>query len=255
MTLAPAWEASTPWLVLLAASPSVGGLLGVLADRLPRGEPVALARSKCRSCQRRLGILEILPLVSYAVLRGRCRTCTAPIGWGPPGFELAAVAVALAAGLASEPWRQAGGCLLGWSLLTLAVIDARHLILPDILTLPLAAGGLALHLWQAPDLTVDRIAGLLAGYGAFVLIAVAWARLRGAEGLGRGDAKLLGAAGAWVGWQALPGLVFLAAVAGLLFVAAARLLAKRSVDGAVPFGPAIAFSTGIIWIGGPFSIQ
>jgi leader peptidase (prepilin peptidase) / N-methyltransferase len=123
--------------------------------------------------------------------------------------------------------------------------------LPDRLTLPLLLGGLAEALVLEPDRTLDRAIGAIAGYLAFRLLAAAYLRARGRAGLGEGDAKLLAAAGAWVGWRALPFLVLLAAVAGLL----AALLHGLRRGGIEPrrrmcFGPFLAFAAWLVWLFG-----
>lgn len=131
---------------------------------------------------------------------------------------------------------------LGWA----ALIDARQQILPDFLTLPLMPAGLLLAWLQPPGLAA-RIMGLLAGYLAFAGTAWAYRRLRGRDGLGLGDAKLLGAAGAWVGWQGLPSVVLLGAIGGLVWALAARLPADRTL----PFGPFLAAAFWLVWYFGP----
>ena len=137
-------------------------------------------------------------------------------------------------------------CALGWTLLALAWIDWQLLRLPDILTLPLLGLGLAATLLEAPDALLSSVIGALAGYLALRLIDEGYRRLRGHEGLGQGDAKLLAAGGAWLGWEALPWVVLLAAFVGL---ALALLQRARGValtrDTALPFGPPLALA---IWI-------
>src|SRR3546814_4108057 len=95
-----------------------------------------------------------------------------------------------------------GWALLGWMLLTLAILDWRHFWLPDALTLPLAFLGLTIGLWSTDVALIDRIIGAVAGYGALLGISGGYRLFRGREGLGLGDVKLLGALGAWFGWQA-----------------------------------------------------
>ena len=135
------------------------------------------------------------------------------------GALLGAAAVAGSAALVSvqPPWL-AASCALGWCLLALAWIDIREQRLPDPLTLPLVLAGLAEALLLEPEATLDRTIGAIAGYLAFRLLAWGYAALRGRAGLGQGDAKLLAAAGAWLGWAPLPALVLLAAVLALIVV-------------------------------------
>ncbi|HET6306483.1 MAG TPA: A24 family peptidase [Rhodopila sp.] len=234
------------WLPLLAA-PFIGSLLGVLIARLPAGLPVAMARSRCETCNRPLSPIDLVPVLSYAILRGRCRTCHAPIGWQHLAIELAALAVALWAWTVDgDPASLWIDCGLGWTLLALAWIDWRHFRLPDVLTLPLLLAGLAATWLQAPEDLAAHATGAVAGYLFFRLLAGAYRMLRGRDGLGLGDAKLLGAAGAWLGWMALPHVIVTAALCGILVVLAVSLRRGRlDATAKIPFGPCLAAA---IWI-------
>lgn len=244
------------WLLPILAAPWLGSFLGVLIRRLPAARPVALARSACEACGTVLGARDLVPIGSYLVLRGRCRACGAPIGAFHPAVELAALAVALAAAtvLPDDPVALWLACGLGWALLALAWIDWEHLYLPDALTLPLVpAGLLATWVLAPPSLAgsalADHAAGAALGYGAFRGFAWAYHRLRGREGLGQGDAKLLAVAGAWLGWEALPRVVLLAALAGLA-LAGGRALRRGGLDPAapLPFGPCLALALWLCWL-------
>jgi leader peptidase (prepilin peptidase) / N-methyltransferase len=164
-----------------------------------------------------------------------------------------ALFVASTAPLASPEMPWAAG-LLGWALLALALIDRRHGILPDALTLPLLLAGIAFN-WRlegAPP--ADSAFGAAAGYAGFALVRAIYGRLRGREGLGLGDAKLLGAAGAWLGWAALPAVVGLAAMAALATVLAGRLLlpgdgrAALAPDKEIRFGPFLCLAVWAVFL-------
>lgn len=229
------------WPLLLA--PFVGSFLGVLIRRLPLGEPVVLSRSRCEGCGRALGPAELVPLLSYAALRGRCRACGARIAAFHPAVELAAVGVALWAAFAAPDQASLwADCVLGWTLLALAWIDWDHLRLPDALTLPLVPAGLFATLSLDPDDATGHALAAALGYAGLRTVEVAYRRLRGRDGLGQGDAKLAAAAGAWVGLDRLGPVVVLAAFAGL---AGGLLRAARRGDtlGApIPFGPCLALA-------------
>lgn len=251
------WVALDPlgsaWLPLLAA-PFAGSLLGVMIRRLPRGESWMLARSRCESCGRALGPLELLPLLGYAALRGRCRGCGQPIPPFHPAVELAALAVAAWAFTvdAGAPGLLWADCVLGWTLLALAWIDWDWLRLPDPLTLPLLLAGLAATaLWQ-PGALGDHALGATLGYLGLRALAFTYRRLRGRDGIGEGDAKLLAAAGAWVGSAALPQVLLLAALAGLLLAAVRRVAGGQRLHAlaAVPFGPPLALALWLVWLYG-----
>lgn len=239
----PAWL----WAVLVA--PFVGSVLGVLIRRLPVARPVILARSACESCGRALRPRELVPIVSYLVQRGRCRHCRTAIAPMHLTIELAAVAVAgIAAGFADGPLLWAG-CVLGWGLLALAWIDVEWLLLPDALTLPLIVAGLAVTWALEPWAATDRAIGAIAGYAALRLVQLGYRRFRGVDGLGEGDAKLLAAAGAWLGWQALPWVLVLGALTALS-VAGIMALRGRSVTRRteIAFGAPIAAATWALWL-------
>jgi len=241
----------------LLVAPAVGSFLGVLIRRLPAGRPVALARSECEHCRTPLGVRDLLPIASYLLARGRCRHCGAPIAPFHLWIELAALAVAAGAAAAAygrgegAAWLW-GSCLLGWVLLALAIVDLQTWRLPDLLTLPLLLAGLAVGAWLTPDELLDHLLGAIFGWGLLAGLALAYRALRGRDGLGGGDAKLLGAGGAWIGAAALP-VILLAASAMTLLGAILRASLRRErgmlAGGmAVPFGPGLAASIWILWL-------
>jgi leader peptidase (prepilin peptidase)/N-methyltransferase len=239
-----------PGLLAVLIAPFVGSFLGVLIRRLPAGAPVALSRSACEHCGMALGARDLVPIGSYLALHGRCRSCGARIAPFHLGVELAALGIALWAWSAGgDAFRIWAGCLLGWTLLALAWIDWEHMLLPDALTLPLVVLGLAATWLAAPAALADRAAAALLGWSAFVALGWLYRRLRGRDGLGQGDAKLLAAGGAWLGLLALPWVVLAAALIGL---AAAVVLHRGRVHSAaaVPFGPWLAVSIWLVWLYG-----
>ncbi|RZA06897.1 MAG: prepilin peptidase, partial [Proteobacteria bacterium] len=184
----------------------------------------------------------LVPLASYLWLRGRCGRCGAPIGRFHLAVEIAAVAVAAWAVLAAaEPQHALANALLGWVLLALAGIDADHLRLPDVLTLPLIVAGLVATWLLEPWVLTEHAVGAIAGYLLFRLLAAAFRRWRGYDGLGIGDAKLLAAGGAWVGLGALPMVISIAALAGIGWIT----LRHGDRHRAIPFGPFLALG---IWL-------
>jgi leader peptidase (prepilin peptidase)/N-methyltransferase len=239
------------WSLLLAA-PFIGSFLGVIVRRLPDGLPIAWSRSHCDWCGVRLRPRDLVPIVSWLASKGRCRSCGHSLSWFYPGIELASTAVALVAALVNGGQGAWLDCLLGWWLLTLAWIDIRSWLLPDLLTLPLVVAGLAAAAAFDPEQLVQRSLGAGLGYLSLLAIAALYRALRHREGLGRGDAKLLAAAGAWVGAAALPQVILLAALsalagAGCLWIAGFRL----SAHSAIPFGPFLAFATWALWLYSP----
>ena len=174
----------------------VGSFLALASVRLPAGEPIVLARSRCRSCGKALGPHELVPVLSWMIQRGRCRTCAAPIGWRYPVMELSCAGLAAWAALATPGPPGALGALFAWQLLLIAAIDAEHYWLPDRLTLPLAITGLLAAALFEPHQALDRVIGAAAGFLALAGLAWGYRRLRGREGLGGGDPRLLAGIGA-----------------------------------------------------------
>ena len=220
-----------------------GSFLGTLVLRWPEGKGMMRGRSACDGCGRVLGVIDLVPIASGLLLRGRCRTCGAAIdplhGRMEAGCAIiGALACGFAPGIAGGGW-----ALLGWILLTLAVLDWRHFWLPDALTLPLAFLGLTLGLWVTDAMLTDRLMGAAAGYIALLAVAIGYRATRGREGLGLGDAKLMSALGGWFGWQALPFILLMAASLGLIAVLAS-IATGRSVDRTtrVPLGTCLAIA-------------
>lgn len=235
-------------LLPLLLSPFIGSFLGVVVRRLPLGLPITLARSACEGCGRTLPPQDLVPLLSFAVLRGRCRFCRAGIARFHVWIELAAIAVAAWAALVTPDsaslW---ANCALGWWLLALAWIDWDHLRLPDVLTLPLLVLGLVATWWLAdPDTAANHALAAAAGYLAFRGVALAYRMLRRREGLGQGDAKLLAASGAWVGLAGLPSVVLGAALIAVAATLMQRLFQRQAADTPIPFGPYLALATWLV---------
>ena len=244
------------WSLVLVA-PFIGSFLGLLIRRLPEGSPIVRGRSHCDACGATLRVRDLMPILSWLAAAGRCRYCRQPLSWFYPGVELAALAIALAdvlidGGLIDGRVGVWLDCLLGWWLLALGWIDLRSWLLPDALTLPLIIAGLAAAFLFNPDQLTDRALGAALGYFSLMAIAALYRRLRGREGLGGGDAKLLAASGAWLGAAALPQVILLAALSALAAVACLRLARVRlSIYSALPFGPFLALATWILWLFGP----
>ena len=230
-----------------------GSFAGVVVYRLPRqllgeeGLGLCFPASHCAACQHPLRWWHNLPVFSYVCLRGRCGFCGAPIGLANLGLELVFALVWVACVLHLGPGREA----LVWGaffsvLVVLSFIDAQTLLLPDVLTLPLALVGLLLSLagWTG----VDGLSALLgAGLGWGMLAGVAWVfeRWRGVAAMGGGDPKLMAALGAWLGFPALLPLLLMSS---LLHLAYALVLTGGRRQQEVPFGPAMAVAAAIYWI-------
>ena len=242
----------TDWWLPVVAGPFVGSFLGVLVTRLPATEPVIVSRSRCPHCDHLLGPRDLVPLVSWLAGGGRCRYCSRPLGVFYPAIELAAVGVAGWAALVVAGWPLWATCALGWTLLALAIIDQRHLVLPDELTLPLVGAGLIVAYLLDADAAVDHAIGAVTGFAALFVLAAVYKRVRKREGLGLGDAKLFAAAGAWVSWSGLASVVLVASVTALVVVLVRSVLGRRiTADERIPFGPYLCLATWLVWLYGP----
>jgi leader peptidase (prepilin peptidase)/N-methyltransferase len=228
----------------------IGSFIALLTWRWPQGQAIT-GRSRCDHCGVQLGLGELVPLVSFAWLRGRCRHCRGAIAPRHLAIELIC-AGAGAAFLARWPqWEGAVLLLAAWWLITLIVLDVEHYWLPDRLTLPLIP--LALLLPEGPMLPPlpERLWGAALGFGGLWLLGFAYRRLRGRDGLGGGDPKLLAGLGALLGGWALP--LLLTGAAGLgLALAGWDAVRGRGVtaDTRLPLGALLAgVALILLWLG------
>ncbi|MGQ0589737.1 MAG: prepilin peptidase [Sphingosinicella sp.] len=236
----------------------VGSFLATVLIRWPKGESALGGRSRCDSCREALGPLALVPIVSLLAARGRCRRCGARIDRRHVAIELAAAFVGLAA-FAVHPLPLAlVTAVLGWWLLLISALDLEHHWLPDLLTLPLIPLGIAAA-WAGfgPPLP-ERLAGAAIGWATLALITLAYARLRGREGMGGGDPKLLGAIGAWLGAFQLPFVLLGAGLLGLVAILSLRLRGQEvTAMTRLPLGTLMALAAWPLWLlaaAGTFSL-
>ena len=251
----------------------VGSFLNVVIHRLPRmleaewrtqcaelaGTPAGdgderfnllFPPSHCPSCKKPIKPWQNIPLLSFALLRGRCRHCDKPISWRYPLVEAAAGLLA-----ALVIWRFGptlaglGALVFAWTLLALSVIDLDTQLLPDALTLPLIWLGLLVNLGNTLTPLPSAVLGASIGY--LVLWSVYWAfrLLTGKEGMGYGDFKLLAAIGAWLGWSMLPLVILASSFVGAVVGIAMMLMQRQGRGTPMPFGPYLAAAglIALIW--------
>lgn len=252
---------------------AVGSFLNVCVYRLPRGKSVISPRSACPSCGRELAWFENIPLLSYLFLRGKCRSCRVPISPRYPALELLTAGIFLWVYFFSLSGRF--DLALGWpvffrlprpldfaflpflwylgaSLLCLSAIDLEHQIIPDLITYPLAAFGLALIAWVglgagvAPGRLALRVAvGAAAGGGSLWLLGLLGRLALRKEAMGMGDVKLMAAAGIWLGWEMTLFAVFLGALSGAAAALVLLLAGRKQMGQRLPFGPFLSLG---IWV-------
>ncbi|MDA0129831.1 A24 family peptidase [Vibrio sp. MarTm2] len=205
---------------------------------------LSVPRSTCPKCHTPIRIIDNIPVVSWLLLRGKCRQCDNPISARYPLIEL------LSGGLSFVVSYQ-----LGFSYFTLALliftfvliaatfIDLDTMLLPDSLTLPLTWAGIALALFQISPISLqDSVIGAMAGYLSLWSVYWLFKLATGKEGMGYGDFKLLAALGAWLGWQQLPMLILFSSLVGLVFGLIQLRLKRQGIDKAFPFGPYLAIA-------------
>jgi leader peptidase (prepilin peptidase) / N-methyltransferase len=260
-------EPLATWLVSGIVGLCVGSFLNVVIHRLPKmldrgwraqcaelsGEPppelppynLITPRSQCPACGHRIAAFENIPVLSFLFLRGRCSACAAPISARYPFIELLTGALTIAAVLRfGVTPTAAAACLLIWSLIALTFIDFDTQLLPDSITLPLLWSGLLANVAGfVPGVSLrDAVVGAIAGYVALWTIYWLFKLVRGKEGMGYGDFKLLAALGAWLGWQMLPLIVLLSSFVGAII--GIGLVVFRGRDHQIPlaFGPYLAIA-------------
>jgi leader peptidase (prepilin peptidase)/N-methyltransferase len=249
----------------------VGSFLNVVIYRLPKmldrgwraqcaelaGEPapesprynLIVPRSQCPACGHRISALENIPVLSFVFLRGRCSACRAPISARYPLVELITGALTVAAVLRFGGLTPAAGaaCLLLWALVALTFIDLDTQLLPDNITLPLVWAGLLANVAGfVPGVSLrDAVIGAVAGYVALWSVYWLFKLIRGKEGMGYGDFKLLAALGAWLGWQMLPLIVLLSSVVGAIIGIGLVVFKGRDHQIPLAFGPYLAIAGAI----------
>ena len=227
----------------------VGSFLATLMIRWPAGRSVLAGRSRCDSCGAALGPRDLVPLLSYAALHGRCRRCGARIDQRHVAVVLAAAGIGLISLVAHPLPIAAITLLLGLWLLLIVALDVEHHWLPDRLTLPLIPLGLVAAWAGFGPALEERALGAAIGWAALALIAVLYRRLRGREGMGGGDPKLLAALGAWVGAVQLPFVLLGAGLLGLVAVLLMKLRGEKvTAASRLPLGALMAVTAWPVWL-------
>ena len=227
-------------LVFAGAGLVVGSFLNVCIHRLPLRESVVWPASRCASCRRPLSWFENIPVVSWLVLRGRCRSCGSRISVVYPIVE-ALTAVIFVGGLFvyGVTWLLAVRLLFACLLIVLFAIDLEHQILPNVVTLPGVAVGFVAS-WFLPPGWLSSLIGIAVGAGVLFGIAEAYYRIRGQEGLGMGDVKMLAMIGAFLGWPLTLVTLVLASFAGSIVGMGLLVTRRGTMQFALPFGTFLA---------------
>ena len=219
---------------------AVGSFLNVCIHRIPRGGSIASPPSRCPGCGYQLRWFDNIPIASWALLRGRCRSCRAPISIRYPIIELLTVAVFLLHWWAFG-WTALMAVRLAFAcaMIVLFAIDLEHHLLPNVITLPGLAAGLIVSLVLPPG-PVDALLGVLLGGGVLWLIGEAYYRWAGQEGMGGGDVKMLAMIGAFLGWKLVLITLVLSSIAGSLIGMLVIALRRGDMKYALPYGTFLA---------------
>ena len=218
-----------------------GSFLNVVIHRLPRDESIVRPRSRCPHCAAPIPWYHNLPVLSFVVLRGRCASCRASISWRYPLVEALTAVVTLGVYLRLGPTLEFA---IYWpfvlAMIALTFTDLEHMILPDEITLGGTVVGLALSFWNPRLEWWEAFIGAAAGPAFFWTVAKAYEIVRGVEGLGFGDVKLLGLIGAFGGWQALMPTILLSSVAGVVVAVGLMILGRGNMQTKIPYGTFLA---------------
>lgn len=229
----------------------LGSFLNMLIYRLPRKEGIWGPRSRCPSCGAGLGVLDLIPVLSYIALRGRCRYCRERI---PIRYLFVEIITALAFGgfymLYGPGWLFYRAAILFLLLFPAAIIDWQHQILPDELTLGGLIFGLLLAIWGGHLSFWGALLGALVGGGFLFIIAYIYP-----QGMGGGDIKLMAMVGSFVGWPYVLAAIFIGAFLGLLYFGYGLLAKKVERNTPLPFGSFLALGTFLALFFGPWLLN
>jgi len=239
----------SPELFLMFAAGMFGLLIGsfsnVCVHRIPLQVSIVSPRSRCPICEHEIAWYDNIPIISWLILGGKCRSCKTAISMRYPILELL-----MGLSWAGLAWKFGFSPVLVQALVLvsllwiLTLIDLETGLLPNLLTFPGIAAGLIFSFWLG-DLQ-DAMIGAVVGYGAFWLVAKLFLLFTGREGMGYGDFKLLAMLGAFMGWQALPFVIFASSLVGAVVGSVFILLTRKQMRAEIPFGPYLA-AAGVVW--------
>jgi len=224
----------------------LGSFLNVVRVRLPEGRSLVTPPSSCPSCGERVRPWDNVPILSWILLRGRCRFCRHAISWHYPVVEaLGAAVLWFAHRTASTPLDLVFTGLFALSLLVILFIDLEHQIIPDVITIPGTLIGIAAGIWIAPGV-LERALGAAAG--GLGLLALAWGykAATGVSGMGMGDVKMMAMVGAFLGWPGAAAVVLLGSLGGSLVGVLLLVFGRAHRRTLLPFGSFLAPAAWIV---------
>ena len=228
-----------------------GSFANVLIYRIPEGKGFVFSRSECRKCHNKVAWYDNIPVLSWIILKGKCRVCKQSISWRYPVVELL-MAIVFAGVFITLGWSWflLESLVFSFGLVVVSFIDFDHMILPDSFTLSGIVIGLVGSLLNPERDFWPALLGVLVGGGILWLIAYLYWALRKEEGMGGGDIKLLAWIGALLGWGAIPFVIMTSSIIGSLVGGAIALGSKKGLKQTIPFGPYLALAALIYLMGG-----
>ena len=218
-----------------------------IADKQGKPEPyperynLTVPRSACPHCGHKITALENIPVISWLALRGKCSSCKAKISARYPLVELlTGVLAGVMVWNFGSGWAGLGAMVFVFLVVAMTFIDFDTKLLPDDLTLPLMWLGLLLNLGAVFTPLQNAVIGAMVGYMTLWSVNALYKLVRGHDGMGYGDFKLLAALGAWMGWQALPAIILLSSVVGAVVGISLMVFGKNNSKTQIPFGPYLA---------------
>jgi leader peptidase (prepilin peptidase)/N-methyltransferase len=220
----------------------VGSFLNVCIYRLPRRESIVFPSSRCTSCGAAIRPYDNIPILSYLILGGRCRSCKTGISPIYPVVELINALITLflfiKLGFSLSFLFLLVFC---WALVVITFIDLEHQIIPDVISLPGIVIGFASSFFLPWLSWKSSLIGIIVGGGSLLLVASAYQWITKKEGMGGGDVKLLAMMGAFLGWISIPFIIFASSLVGSFVGITLMLVQKKDSKLAIPFGPFLAF--------------
>jgi leader peptidase (prepilin peptidase)/N-methyltransferase len=225
---------------------AVGSFLNVCIYRIPLKKSILTPPSCCTSCGSRIKFYDNIPVLSYIILRGRCRNCGAHFSFLYPTIELVTALISMAL---YTRFNYINNSLPQYfiffsfisALICISFIDLEHQVIPDIISIPGIITGFILSLFFNHVTWMSSLAGIITGGGILLLVALVFEAVMKKEGMGGGDVKLLAMIGAWLGWKAVPFVILASSLTGSVLGIVALLLAGKGLRTKIPFGPFLAF--------------
>jgi leader peptidase (prepilin peptidase)/N-methyltransferase len=230
----------------------LGSFLNVCIYRLPKKESILSPPSHCPHCGEPIRFYDNIPILSYLLLGGKCRHCKKHISLRYPVVEGLSGLLSLALFIKYSLTAQFLLLLLfAAALIIITFIDLDYQIIPDIISIPGIFLGIGASFFIPTMSWFESLFGILIGGGFLLLVAIGYKWLTGREGMGGGDIKLLAMVGAWLGWKAIPFILFSSSLIGVLIGGGTGLMKKRGLRSRIPFGPFLSISSIIYIFFGP----